>query len=39
MTAWHRFLYRTAVSVREYGERKGKAWIIRLAYIIAGRVW
>lgn len=39
MNAFNRFRYRTAVSIRELGERKGKAWLIRLAYWIGGRGW
>lgn len=34
------FWYRIGISLREYGERKHKAWIVRLAVLIFFRnIW
>jgi len=33
------YIYRLGVSTREKGERTGKVWLIRLGYILMGRVY
>ena len=39
MNALDGFLYRLSISVREYGERHGRTWIIKLGYWIMKGVY